>query len=103
VRNRIYSSVFNKEWVTENLPGAEIRRQRVAYFRGFRIAGIIFAFAIVLAGIYSLQKLYSFDTTPPVFRRVFKSTRFLASFTNSTLPTSEGGALLIKPVILTFL
>ena len=96
VRNRIYSSVFNKEWVTENLPGAEIRRQRVAYFRGFRIAGIIFAFAIALAGIYSLQKLYSFDTTPPVFRRVLNPPVFWASFTNSTLPTSEGGALLIK-------
>ncbi len=96
VRNRIYADVFNKDWVAENLPGAELRRQRVAYFRGFRIAGIIFSSLIVLAGIYNLQKLYSIDTTPPIFRRVLSPPAFWASFTNSLLPISEGGSLLIK-------
>ncbi|MEO2004431.1 MAG: AAA-like domain-containing protein, partial [Candidatus Poribacteria bacterium] len=34
VRNRIYGSVFDKGWVVENMPDAELRRQRAAYRRG---------------------------------------------------------------------
>src|SRR6185369_11154270 len=31
VRNRIYHRVFNEHWVTENMPDAELRRQRAAF------------------------------------------------------------------------
>ena len=31
VRNRIYVQVFDREWITTNLPGAEVRRQQAAY------------------------------------------------------------------------
>jgi WD40 repeat protein len=34
VRNRIYQRVFNQEWVLENMPDAELRRQRAAFRRG---------------------------------------------------------------------
>ena len=34
VRNRIYERVFDREWVTQHMPDAELRRQRAAYRRG---------------------------------------------------------------------
>jgi hypothetical protein len=34
VRNRIYERVFDQEWVTAHMPGAELRRQREAFRRG---------------------------------------------------------------------
>src|SRR5206468_3878327 len=34
VRNRMYAQVFDRAWIRENMPGAELRRQRVAYRRG---------------------------------------------------------------------
>lgn len=34
LRNRIYARVFDRDWVRQNLPGAELRRQRAAYRRG---------------------------------------------------------------------
>lgn len=94
VRNRIYGQVFNKDWVGENLPGAEVRRQRVAYFRGFRIAGVIFASLVLLAGAYDLQKLFRSDTTPPR-ASVKKPPAFWASFATQSLPVSNSGSLLI--------
>lgn len=33
-RNRIYSKVFNREWINANMPDAEQRRQRAAFRRG---------------------------------------------------------------------
>ena len=34
IRNRIYARVFDQAWITENLPDAELRRQREAYRKG---------------------------------------------------------------------
>ncbi len=34
VRNRIYAHVFDREWVRAHIPGAELRRQRIAYRQG---------------------------------------------------------------------
>ena len=34
LRNRVYGTVFDKKWVRDNLPGAEVRRQRTAYRAG---------------------------------------------------------------------
>jgi hypothetical protein len=33
-RNRIYHRVFDREWVRANMPAAELRRQRQAFWRG---------------------------------------------------------------------
>ena len=52
VRNRIYSRVFDQEWVQSNMPGAELRRQRAAYRHGrWRAAAIA---AIIVAAVSSL-------------------------------------------------
>ena len=95
-RNRIYANVFNKDWVSENLPGAEVRRQRAAYFRGFKIAGAIFTFLMLGLGIYALYREFSINTTPPAALTDLKPPAFWASFSNQSLPESESGALLIR-------
>jgi WD40 repeat protein/tetratricopeptide (TPR) repeat protein len=52
VRNRIYRRVFDRQWVRENLPGAEVRRQRAAYRRGvLRTAGIALVMLAVVGGL----------------------------------------------------
>lgn len=58
VRNRIYKSAFDAAWVAENLPGAEARRQRAAFRRGFALASLA---ALCIIGVmtylaYSIQR-----------------------------------------------
>jgi hypothetical protein len=52
VRNDIYARVFDQKWITENMPGAELRRQRAAHRRGMlhAIAGA----AVIVAAIGAL-------------------------------------------------
>ncbi|HEX3046918.1 MAG TPA: AAA-like domain-containing protein [Bacillota bacterium] len=54
VRNRIYQKVFNRVWISDNMPDAELQRQKAAYRRGvIRTAVIAFtAFMMIGAGIY---------------------------------------------------
>ncbi len=40
-RNRIYREVFGKNWIRENMPGQELRRQRRAFWKGAIRAGLI--------------------------------------------------------------
>jgi len=47
VRNRIYKQVFDQTWVTSNMPDAELRRQRAAFWRG--------AFQIAIVGVVILM------------------------------------------------
>jgi WD40 repeat protein len=53
VRNRIYDRVFNNDWVKANLPGAEVRRQRAAFWRGVirttAVAAVILTIVTALA------------------------------------------------------
>jgi len=55
VRNRIYEHVFDRAWIQENTPDAELRRQREAYRRGILRASaaalVILAAIGMLAGI----------------------------------------------------
>ncbi len=52
VRNRIYSQVFDREWVKAHMPDAELRRQRAAYRRGLLRASAVAAVIIaVIAGL----------------------------------------------------
>jgi hypothetical protein len=49
VRNRIYAHVFNRAWVRNHLPGAELQRQRAAFRRGVvRTATVSSAVLIVI-------------------------------------------------------
>jgi WD40 repeat protein len=43
VRNRIYERVFDKTWIKENMPGAELRRQRRAFIKGAVRTGLVAA------------------------------------------------------------
>ncbi len=47
VRNRIYERVFDRRWVAENMPRAELRRQRAAFRRGLLQAAAV---AVVIVG-----------------------------------------------------
>lgn len=54
VRNRIYSQVFNQRWIAENMPGAELRRQRTAYRRGLWRAALIGGLILTVVGSLAL-------------------------------------------------
>jgi hypothetical protein len=48
VRNRIYRRVFDRPWIRANMPDAERRRQRSAFWRGLSLAA---AAALLVLGI----------------------------------------------------
>jgi Tfp pilus assembly protein PilV len=59
VRNRIYHRVFDRKWVRENTPDAELRRQRAAFRRGFSRAAMLAAVVLLLIGalaFYAFQQ-----------------------------------------------
>jgi tetratricopeptide (TPR) repeat protein len=52
VRNRIYHHVFDKEWITANMPDAELQRQRAAYRKGIlRTAAVAAVILVLMAGL----------------------------------------------------
>ncbi|HWY40052.1 MAG TPA: AAA-like domain-containing protein [Chthoniobacterales bacterium] len=53
-RNRIYSKVFDLKWVQKNLPNAEIRRQRAAFYRGVRWVAGVAAIVLIVMGVLAL-------------------------------------------------
>ncbi len=50
VRNRIYAHVFDRKWISENMPDAEMRRQRAAFRRGAWRTALALCGLIVLIG-----------------------------------------------------
>jgi len=48
IRNRIYAKVFDRRWIAEQLPDAEVRRQQAAFRRGVWRAGLV-ASSLVIA------------------------------------------------------
>ncbi|HLK60969.1 MAG TPA: AAA-like domain-containing protein, partial [Chthonomonadaceae bacterium] len=52
VRNRIYAQVFDKAWIAQHMPDAELRRQRAAYQRGLiRATAVILTMLVLLSGL----------------------------------------------------
>jgi WD40 repeat protein len=52
VRNRIYERVFDRNWITQHMPDAELRRQRAAYRRGLvRATAVASGVVAVMAGL----------------------------------------------------
>jgi hypothetical protein len=53
VRNRIYNRVFDNNWIVDNMPDAELRRQKMAYRMGVLrtaiLSAVIFSFIGTLA------------------------------------------------------
>src|SRR5262245_4277810 len=47
-RNPIYQTAFNRAWVRSNMPGAELRRQRLAFVRGLVAATLV---GLVIIGV----------------------------------------------------
>jgi WD40 repeat protein len=50
VRNPIYARVFGREWIDENMPGAELRRQKAAHRRGVLHAGVAATVVLTIVG-----------------------------------------------------
>jgi WD40 repeat protein len=55
VRNPIYARVFGEDWVRENMPGQEFRRQRRAFGLGVLRAACISAAVIVVVGYLAIN------------------------------------------------
>jgi outer membrane lipoprotein-sorting protein len=50
VRNRIYQSVFDEDWIDQNLPESELLRQRDAFRKGLR-GGLVLAPLLIMTAI----------------------------------------------------
>ncbi len=50
VRNAIYARVLDQAWITENVPGAELRRQRRAFWKGTPTAAALSLAALAIVG-----------------------------------------------------
>jgi WD40 repeat protein len=55
LRNRIYERVFDRRWIRENMPGAELRRQRRAYIKGVVRTAAVAAVVIAIIGALAIQ------------------------------------------------
>ena len=97
VRSRIYKEVFNHDWVISNMPGAEMRRQRVAYKRGLKRALAITVPLLLLAVAFGYWKLYLVSNT--LAERHFESPRPPAFWASSRLANAgeqtQGSGILL--------
>jgi hypothetical protein len=95
VRNRIYERVFDRDWVTSNLPGAELRRQKAAYQRGVKVAALA-AIPLFFAGTYLYLMQYRRTVAPPQLSRTPLPPPFWASFSAASDVRMNAGALLVN-------
>jgi hypothetical protein len=98
-RNRIYARVFSRDWIVSNMPGAELRRQRVAYKRGIEITLVIVGVVLVMLASADVIKIYSQRISVPRDPRAFKVPEvppFWASFSISSAIRMNTGGLLVK-------
>jgi len=54
VRNRVYGTVFGKDWISDNMPNAELRRQKIAFWEG------VFKTAFISAVIFTAIGSFAF-------------------------------------------
>ena len=97
VRNRIYEEVFDRDWVTSNLPGAELRRERAAYKRGAKVAALA-AVPVFAVGAYFYLREFRL-TLPEGPVSVFKPPvppPFWASFSAASGALMNTGSLLVN-------
>jgi WD40 repeat protein len=57
-RNRIYARVFDREWVRQAMPDAEVRRQRAAYRKGLLRAGALATVVVAAIGALALAAVH---------------------------------------------
>lgn len=104
LRNRIYERVFDSDWVLANMPGSELRRQRAAFKRGLRVAGLA-AVPVVAAAAALMIKIYSGTVAPPQAFKAPVPPPFWASFSVSSGALLNSGTLLVsagEPGIIVF-
>jgi hypothetical protein len=97
VRNRIYEQVFDHDWVTSNLPGAELRRQRAAYKRGAKVTALA-AVPLFAIGAYFYLRQFRL-TLPETPASIFKPPvppPFWASFSAASGALMNTGSLLVN-------
>ncbi len=61
VRNRIYQTVFDRRWVCEHMPDAELRRQRIAYRNGMLRAVALLGSILVPVAIAAVFAYYQWQ------------------------------------------
>ncbi len=59
VRNRIYARVFDRKWIAEHLPRAELRRQQQAYRRALLRVGAVSTVLVGVVGGFAVQSVLS--------------------------------------------
>jgi AAA domain-containing protein/PEGA domain-containing protein len=96
VRNRIYQHVFNIDWIRSHMPGAELRRQRIAYKKGFQRAALAAIPLILLTGGLGYSLYYHTSTTPPNSYKQLERPPFWLSSSLRTAQPTPVGALLLK-------
>ncbi len=68
IRNRIYARVFNRAWVSANLPDAEKRRQRAAFLRGVWRTALVSSAILLLMGWLAFVALRESDRAKKLAR-----------------------------------
>jgi WD40 repeat protein len=63
VRNRVYERVFDRHWIRANMPDAEVRRQRAAFFRGLLMAAGLALAVFAVIGFFLLTDLETVQST----------------------------------------
>jgi hypothetical protein len=86
LRSRIYKEVFNRDWVTSNMPGAELRRQRAAYLRGLKRALAVTLPLLLIAVLFFYRGLYLAQNT--LAERHFESPKPPAFWASSRIPAA---------------
>jgi hypothetical protein len=57
VRNPIYGRVFDGEWIRDQLPDAELRRQKAAYRRGLIRAGLVVSSVVLIVAALAVAAI----------------------------------------------
>jgi cell division protein FtsB len=64
IRNQIYAEIFDKDWVMENMPDAEIRRQKEAYRAGVKRTlslSVLISLLVIFVITLAIQMVTSFN------------------------------------------
>lgn len=97
LRNRIYERVFDRDWILSNMPGAELRRQRVAFKRGIWRGSAVVVSLLVLGAGGDIIRIYRRSrVAAPDFSKTPPPPAFWASFGASAAALADSGSLFVS-------